>query len=72
MEALSGHSWFPLLPAGGIGLGVPIDVYPRPRVGMRGQIALSWYVVTFLATADYFPAQGENTWAGSLFAQLSF
>ncbi len=72
VEALTGHAWFPWLPAAGIGVGVPVDVYPRPRVGLRGQVALSWYVVTFLATADYFPAQRNNAWAGSLFAQLSF
>ena len=70
--ALSGHSWFPLLPAGGIGLGVPIDVYPNPRVGMRAQIDVSWYVVTFVATADYFPLQGRNQWTGALYAQFSF
>jgi hypothetical protein len=72
IQALSGHAWFPLLPAAGIGLGVPIDIYPRPRVGMRAQIDLSWYVVTFVAAADYFPAQGPGPWTGSLFAQFSF
>ena len=72
MQAMSGHAFFPLLPAGAIGVGVPIDIHPRPRVGMRAQIDLSWYVVTFVAAADYFPAQGRNPWAGSLFAQFSF
>ncbi|MEM6992983.1 MAG: hypothetical protein AAF721_20875 [Myxococcota bacterium] len=72
VQVMSGHGSFPLLPAAAFGLGLPTQVFPRRRVGARAQVDLSWYVVSFVAALDWYPAQGRQPLTGSLFAQLSF
>ncbi|HVI00453.1 MAG TPA: hypothetical protein VM869_17165 [Enhygromyxa sp.] len=46
--------WF--VPIAGLGVGVPVQILPDPRPGVRGQFSLSWRVFSFLTTFDVLPA----------------
>jgi hypothetical protein len=49
-----------MLPCAGFGLGVPIQILPDVRPGIRVQASLSWRVLSFLTTFDTLPAIAEQ------------
>lgn len=68
------NSTLVILPSLGVGGGVPVRVWPAARAGVRMQLDLSWWFVTFVATFDVFPpASGDRTrLVGALLGQLNF
>ncbi len=69
-----------ILPCAGIGVGVPVQIFPQVRPGLRAQASLSWRAVSFLTTFDWFMAlpdkpngeQRPTSLRLALLGQLSF
>lgn len=63
-----------VLPSVGTGVGVPIRVYPEPRAGVRLQLDLSWWVVSFVGTFDIYPPTktAATQLVGALYGQVNF
>lgn len=48
-----------ILPSFGLGVGVPVQVAPDPRVGVRAQADLHFYPVGFVTSVDIYPRLGS-------------
>ncbi len=61
-----------IVPSVSLGVGLPVRVFPRPRVGIRTQAALSWPVFSLVGTFDVFVGPNGDTprVRGGLFAQF--
>lgn len=68
------NSTLVIIPSLGVGAGIPLRIYPGVRTGVRLQLDLSWWFVTFFAAFDVFPRTGTDRTSlmGALYGQLSF
>jgi hypothetical protein len=63
--------WF--LPSVGIGLGVPIQVRPDTRAGVRIEGSIHWFPLGFVTALDIFPLPGADSVTRlSFLGQFSF
>jgi hypothetical protein len=72
VEAASPGLW--VIPSVGIGLGMPVQVSPGPRVAGRLQASLMFYPVGVFAAVDYYPRAGPSAdfLEGTVMLQASF
>jgi hypothetical protein len=65
-----------IVPSLGAGLGLPVQLRPDARVGVRGQLSAMFYAVGVVASLDYFPKVDVMTdptrLRATLLARLSF
>ena len=60
-----------LLPSLGVGLGLPIRVYPEARAGVRTQLSLGWRWVSVIGALDVYPLRGrEDELRGAIMVQV--
>jgi hypothetical protein len=66
--------WPRFYPDLGAGLGVPVQVVPDPRAGVRVQARLGFFMVHLIGTFDHFPATHDLPVQrlGSLLLQMGF
>lgn len=48
-----------IIPSLALGVGVPVQIAPEPRLGVRGQGTLTFYPVGFSTSVDWFPASHD-------------
>lgn len=53
-EIASANTWL-VFPSFGVGVGAPVQVWPRARAGVRTQLSIHWPFVGLLGTLDVFP-----------------
>lgn len=68
VEAVSPIPYLPLLPSLYAGLGLPVQVLPDTRVGIRLQTGLGWGPISFVASLDFYP--GLDTGDAEFFQTL--
>jgi hypothetical protein len=68
VEAASPMPYMPILPSLHAGLGLPVQILPDVRVGIRLQTGLMWGPVGFTASLDFYPSL--DTGDGEFFQAL--
>ncbi len=60
-----------VIPSLGLGLGVPLRIFPEVRAGVRTQLSLGWPRLSLLGTFDVYPARpGRTDLRGGVMLQL--
>lgn len=69
---VSTHGFLFIVPSLSVGVGLPIRIAPRARVGLRTQAAIIWPVVGVVGTFDVFPdRRGPGDLQGAVMLQLA-
>ncbi|MEM6993634.1 MAG: hypothetical protein AAF721_24180, partial [Myxococcota bacterium] len=61
-----------IVPSFALGVGAPLQVFPRARLGFRAQATASWWPVSFVTTFDVFPTRRGPLTRWGLMGQVSF
>lgn len=64
-----------IIPSVGLGLGVPVRVWPEVDVGLRGQLTLQWPLLGVVTSLDVYPGmdtEAPGMFQATLLGQIAF